>query len=128
LPVKELEFYFRGRIREANSVMCEARIVAGLRKVEAVRMQAGLLLGEGVPGANGGRTRSVRIDEERVCGVCYKRLGGSVISVFPEYAEVLSLSVSWVWLTDVVVTRSCIWDVRIGDRLRQRRLKGGRSV
>jgi Vam6/Vps39-like protein vacuolar protein sorting-associated protein 39 len=124
LPVKELEFYFRGRIREANSVMCEARIVAGLRKVEAVRMQAGLLLGEGVPGANGGRMRNVRIDEERVCGVCYKRLGGSVISVFPEYAEVLSLSVSWVWLTDVVATRSCIWDVRTGGRLRQRRLKG----
>jgi Vam6/Vps39-like protein vacuolar protein sorting-associated protein 39 len=95
LPVKELEFYFRGRIREANSVMCEARIVAGLRRVEAVRMQAGLLLGEGVPSANGGRMRNVRIDEGRVCGVCYKRLGGSVISVFPEYAKVLSLSVSW---------------------------------
>jgi Vam6/Vps39-like protein vacuolar protein sorting-associated protein 39 len=85
LLVRELEFYFRGRIREANSVLCEARIVAGLRKVEAVRMQAGLLLGEGVPGANGGRGRRVRIDDERVCGVCYKRLGGSVISVFPEY-------------------------------------------
>ena len=85
LPVRDLEFYFRGRIREVNSVMREARIVAGLRKVEAVRMQAGLLLGEGIPGANGGRGRRVRIDDERVCGVCYKRLGGSVISVFPEY-------------------------------------------
>jgi tetratricopeptide (TPR) repeat protein len=91
LPVKELEFYFRGRIREANSVMCEARIVAGLRKVETVRMQAGLLLGEGVPSANGGRMRNVRIDEGRLCGVCHKRLGGSVISVFPEYVTVLSL-------------------------------------
>ena len=90
LPVKELEFYFRGRIREANSVMCEARIVAGLRKVEAVRMQAGLLLGEGVPDANGGRGRRVRIEDERVCGVCYKRLGGSVIRVFPEYVVPLS--------------------------------------
>jgi Vam6/Vps39-like protein vacuolar protein sorting-associated protein 39 len=83
--VRDLEFYFRGRIREVNSVMREARIVVGLRKVEAVRMQAGLLLGEGIPGANGGRGRRVRIDDERVCGVCYKRLGGSVISVFPEY-------------------------------------------
>ena len=82
LLVKELEFYFRGRMRNANSIMNESMIVSGLRKVEAVRVQAGLLLGEGA--ATGGRDRKVRIDEDRVCGVCYKRLGGSVISVFPE--------------------------------------------
>lgn len=86
LPVKELEFYFRGRIRAANSIVSEGQVVAGLRKVEAVRLQAALLLGEGAAGemARGGRDRRVRVDEERVCGVCYKRLGGSVISVFPE--------------------------------------------
>ena len=88
LPVKELEFYFRGRIRGANSIVNEARVVAGLRKVEAVRMQAGLLLGEGVPAANGGRGRKVTIDAERVCPVCHKRLGGSVISVFPDNTAV----------------------------------------
>jgi hypothetical protein len=99
LPVKELEFYFRGRIREANSVMCEAKIVAGLRKVEAVRMQAGLLLGEGVAGANGGRGRKVRIDDEKVCGVCHKRLGGSVISVFPEYVVLILPRCIVLWLT-----------------------------
>ena len=99
LPVKELEFYFRGRIREANSVMSEARIVAGLTKVEAVRTQAGLLLGEEVPGANGGRARRVRIDDERICGVCYKRLGGSVISVFPEYVAFLTPRCFVPWLT-----------------------------
>ena len=82
LLVKELEFYFRGRIRNANSIMDESMIVNGLRKVEAVRVQAALLLGEGVQ--SGGRGRKVRIDEDRVCGVCYKRLAGSVISVFPE--------------------------------------------
>jgi len=82
LLVKELEFYFRGRMRNANSIMNESMIVAGLRKVEAVRVQAGLLLGEGTH--SGGRNRKVRVDEDRVCGVCYKRLGGSVISVFPE--------------------------------------------
>lgn len=82
LLVKELEFYFRGRMRNANSIMNESMIVAGLRKVEAVRVQAGLLLGEGTQ--TGGRNRKVRVDEDRVCGVCYKRLGGSVISVFPE--------------------------------------------
>jgi Vam6/Vps39-like protein vacuolar protein sorting-associated protein 39 len=86
LPVKELEFYFRGRIRAANSIVGEGQVVAGLRKVEAVRLQAALLLGEGGAGekARGGRGRRVRVDEERVCGMCYKRLGGSVISVFPE--------------------------------------------
>lgn len=86
LPVKELEFYFRGRIRAANSIVSEGQVVVGLRKVEAVRIQAALLLGEGVAGetAKGGRGRRVRVDEERVCGVCYKRLGASVISVFPE--------------------------------------------
>jgi Vam6/Vps39-like protein vacuolar protein sorting-associated protein 39 len=86
LPVKELEFYFRGRIRAANSIVSEGQVVAGLRKVEAVRLQAALLLGEGGAGekARGGRGRRVEVGEERVCGVCYKRLGGSVISVFPE--------------------------------------------
>jgi hypothetical protein len=82
LLVKELEFYFRGRMRNANSIMNESMILSGLRKVEAVRVQAGLLLGEGTQ--SGGRNRKVRVDEDRVCGVCYKRLGGSVISVFPE--------------------------------------------
>lgn len=82
LTVKDLEFYFRGRMRNANSTMNDSMITAGLRKVEAVRVQAALLLGDGAP--SGGRGRKVRIDEDRVCGVCYKRLGGSVISVFPE--------------------------------------------
>ena len=118
LLVRELEFYFRGRLREANSVMSEARIVAGLRKVEAVRMQAGLFLGEGVPGANGGRGRRVMIDDEKVCGVCYKRLGGSVISVFPEYVSPSSSSCIMLWLTYLpTVTRSCIWDVQVEGSL-----------
>lgn len=82
LLVRELEFYFRGRMRNANSIMNESRIVAGLRKVDAVRVQAALQLGEGTK--SGGRSRKVRIDEDRVCGVCHKRLGGSVISVFPD--------------------------------------------
>ncbi|RMD42755.1 hypothetical protein DV735_g2349, partial [Chaetothyriales sp. CBS 134920] len=86
LLVRELEFYFRGRMRNANTIMNESKIVAGLRKVDAVRMQAALLLGE--RSANGGRSRHVRIDEERVCSVCHKRLGGSVISVFPDNSVV----------------------------------------
>ena len=85
LLVKELEFYFRGRIRNANTIMNESMITAGLRKVDAVRVQADLLLGDGF---QGGRSRRVRIDDERVCGVCHKRLGGSVISVFPDNSVV----------------------------------------
>lgn len=82
LVVQELEFYFRGRMRNATSIMNESMITSGLRKVEAVRVQAALLLGEGTQSS--GRNRKVRVDEDRVCGVCYKRLGSSVISVFPE--------------------------------------------
>lgn len=82
LLVRELEFYFRGRIRNANTITTESQVVAGLGKVEAVRAQAGLLLGEQ------GRRRKVRVDDERVCPVCHKRLGGSVISVFPDNSVV----------------------------------------
>lgn len=85
LPVRELEFYFRGRIRAANSIVNEARIVANLQKVQNIKTQAQLLFGEGLPSDNKARSRHVTITEERVCRICHKRLGGSVISVFPEY-------------------------------------------
>src|SRR4051812_10586432 len=81
LPVKELESYFRGRIRAANSIVNEARIVAGLRKSEVVSAQASLLLGDG---KTGGRSRRVVVPEEKVCGACHKRLGGSVVAVLPD--------------------------------------------
>lgn len=84
LPVAQLESYFRGRIRAANSVVNEARVVAGLRKSEVVSSQAALLLGDGTPGGKGGRNRRVVVSDERVCGVCHKRLGGSVIAVLPD--------------------------------------------
>lgn len=84
LPVRDLESYFRGRIRSANSVVNESRIVARLRDTELVSSQALLLLGDGVPGGQGGRNRRVVITEERLCGVCHKRLGGSVVSVLPD--------------------------------------------
>jgi hypothetical protein len=84
LPVGELESYFRGRIRAANSIVNEAKVVSGLRKSEVVSAQAALLLGEGILDGNGGRNRRVIVSEERVCGVCHKRLGGSVIAVLPD--------------------------------------------
>jgi len=88
LPVAELESYFRGRIRAANSIVNEARIVAGLRKSEVVSSQASLLLGDGAAGGNGGRNRRVVVPEEKVCGVCHKRLGGSVVAVLPDNSVV----------------------------------------
>ena len=84
LPVEELESYFRGRIRAANSLVNETRIVAGLRKSELVTSQALLLLGDGVPGGQGGRNRRVVVSDERMCGVCYKRLGNTVVAVLPD--------------------------------------------
>lgn len=83
LPVQELEFYFKGRMRAANSVFNEARIVANLRMTRAKQIEAQLKLGEGIVGG-GTRARHVTVTEERICGVCHKRLGGSVINVFPE--------------------------------------------
>ena len=63
-----------------------------------VRAQAGLLLGEddgnggradaagsfNAVGTGSGRNRHVVVGEERVCGVCHKRLGRNVVSVLPD--------------------------------------------
>ncbi|KAL2037175.1 hypothetical protein N7G274_010038 [Stereocaulon virgatum] len=83
-PVKELESYFRGRIRSANTIVNEGKIVVGLRSTVAFAEEAKVRLGDGIPGGNGGRSRRVVITEERVCGVCYKRFGGSAIKVLPD--------------------------------------------
>jgi 6-phosphofructo-2-kinase/fructose-2,6-biphosphatase 2 len=83
LPVKELEFYFKGRMRVANTILNESRITANLLKVQNIKTRAQLLVGEGTDGKSS-RSRHVTVTEERVCGVCYKRIGGSVINVFPE--------------------------------------------
>ncbi|KAL2014463.1 hypothetical protein VTN00DRAFT_1988 [Thermoascus crustaceus] len=84
LPVQELEFYFRGRIRAANSIVNEARVVAGLQKTQNVATQAQLLVGDGSADRKATRNRHVTVTEERLCVVCHKRLGGSVINVFPD--------------------------------------------
>ncbi|KAI4933419.1 uncharacterized protein J4E92_003085 [Alternaria infectoria] len=96
LPVKDLESYFFGRIRNANSLLNEERIVARLRGVEKVGVEKAVLLGGEekrdaygrlVPG---GLNRRVVIDEERHCSVCHKRFGGSAIRVFPDNGVVHS--------------------------------------
>ncbi|KAK4165009.1 vacuolar morphogenesis protein 6 [Cladorrhinum sp. PSN259] len=84
LPIAQLESYFRGRMRSANSTVNETRIVAGLRKTSLLASNALLFLGDGVPGGQGGRNRRVVISDERICGTCHKRLGSSVIAVLPD--------------------------------------------
>ncbi|KAF7595273.1 Vacuolar morphoproteinsis protein 6 [Aspergillus hancockii] len=83
LPVKELDFYFKGRMRAANSLLNEGRIVAGLQKAQNFKTEAQLMVGEGTDGKSS-RMRHVTITEERICGICHKRIGGSVINVFPD--------------------------------------------
>jgi hypothetical protein len=84
LPVGQLESYFRGRMRSANSAVNETRVLAGLRKTSLLASQSLLFLGDGIPVGQGGRNRRVVISEERVCGVCHKRIGGSVVAVLPD--------------------------------------------
>ncbi|KAK4153895.1 hypothetical protein C8A00DRAFT_43272 [Chaetomidium leptoderma] len=82
LPVAQLESYFGGRMRSANSAVNETRVLAGLRKTALFASQSLLFLGDGGGGGGqgggggGGRNRRVVIGEERVCGVCHKRIGG----------------------------------------------------
>lgn len=83
LPVKELDFYFKGRMRATNSRYNELRVTTNLQKVQNIKTQAQLLVGEGVD-PRFSRSRHVTVTEERLCGICHKRLGGSVINVFPE--------------------------------------------
>ncbi|KAF1962923.1 hypothetical protein CC80DRAFT_461364 [Byssothecium circinans] len=97
LPVRDLASYFLGRIRNANSVMNEERIVARLRGVEKVEVEGQVLLGEGGMGRGrhgkgvpGGLNRRVVVGEERHCAVCHKRFGGSAIRVYPDNSVVHS--------------------------------------
>ena len=91
LPVGELEAYFRGRIRSANSLVNESTIVTGLRQAEFLDIAGKLHLGDGV---HSGRSRHVTITDERHCGVCHRRLvggirsTGSVIVVKPDNSVV----------------------------------------
>lgn len=68
--------------------MNEARIEVELRKSEVISAKATLQVGDGTPGGDGGRNRRVVVQEERVCRICHKRLGGSVIAVLPDNSVV----------------------------------------
>ena len=84
LAVQKLQSYFTGRMRAANTIVNEGRIIAGLRKAVDDSEEVKLRRGDQRPGGNRGRNRSVVVTEDRVCGVCHKRFGGSVIKVLPK--------------------------------------------
>ncbi|CAG9956159.1 unnamed protein product [Clonostachys rosea f. rosea IK726] len=90
LPVGELESYFRGRMRAANSLVNESRIVAKLREAEGISIAARLYLGDETEDGQGGRHRHVVITDEKLCVVCHRRFGGgmrtggSVVAVLPD--------------------------------------------
>ncbi|KAI9882587.1 MAG: Diphthamide biosynthesis protein 1 [Watsoniomyces obsoletus] len=88
LPLQSLQSYFRGRLRAGTSTMNEGRILRGLCSSEHERLRAALIIGDELHENLATRNRSVVISEERVCRVCHKRLGRSVISVFPDNSVV----------------------------------------
>ena len=75
MKIKELEEYFQRRIRHANSRVTANMIMSQLSKCEMWKKE------ETVVGMRG---KSVVITEARVCPVCHKRLGRSVVSVYPD--------------------------------------------
>ncbi|KAI5306511.1 Vacuolar morphogenesis protein 6, partial [Ascosphaera pollenicola] len=101
-PIRNLEFFFRRRMRASTSVLNRSKIEKGLRSVQNMALTRELCVGDdgslGGPMSilsekslgrnNPGRSRNVVVSEERLCGVCLKRLGSSVISVFPDNSVV----------------------------------------
>ena len=85
LAVKELQDYFRGRIRNATSVMREEAIVRSLEGVRRATAERNLLLGPDTSSSEQplGRNRRVKIEEDDHCKVCHKRFGTSAIRVYP---------------------------------------------
>lgn len=84
LHLIKLKAYFTGLMRASSSRAITASIGSNLSKVNLVEVEAKLLLGKGPHGEKlsvRNRGYKVAIDEDRICGVCQKRIGRSVISV-----------------------------------------------
>ena len=87
LAVRELQDYFRGRIRNATSILRKENVIQSLESVRRVNAERVLLLGPDkaqVDGKPHGRNRRVRITEEDHCAVCHKRFGASAVRVYPD--------------------------------------------
>ncbi|WPH04171.1 Hypothetical protein R9X50_00705900 [Acrodontium crateriforme] len=87
LAVNELQNYFRGRIRNATSILREEQIVRSLTNVRRDNAERLLLVGPDSLdelGKKAGRNRRVRITEDDHCKVCHKRFGASAVRVYPD--------------------------------------------
>ncbi|TKA32841.1 hypothetical protein B0A50_01067 [Salinomyces thailandicus] len=87
LAVAELQDYFRGRIRNATSLLRTEQVIKSLESVRSVNAERMLLLGEDKleeMGVKGGKNRRVRITEEDLCRICHKRFGASAVRVYPD--------------------------------------------
>jgi len=84
LHVSELSSYFLGRIRSANTVVREERIIASLQSVMKISLSSELAFGPEHMQQKGGRSRRVVIREEDHCRVCHKRFGNSAVRVYPD--------------------------------------------
>ncbi|KAK9460769.1 uncharacterized protein V1516DRAFT_677607 [Lipomyces oligophaga] len=79
IKLTSLSQFFQSHLRDTTSTMNQNRISAALLKSELVRTQQTLL---------NLRSKNVVITDARVCPVCIKRIGNSVISVFPDQTVV----------------------------------------
>lgn len=84
LHVSELNSYFVGRIRSANTVVREERIITSLQAILKTNLSSDLLLGPEHAQGKGGRSRRVVIREDDHCRVCHKRFGNSAVRVYPD--------------------------------------------
>ncbi|EME49308.1 hypothetical protein DOTSEDRAFT_76656 [Dothistroma septosporum NZE10] len=86
LAVNELQDYFRGRIRNATSILREEMIVRSLEGIRRANTERTLLLGPDKVNRElpMGKNRRVRIGEDDHCKVCLKRFGASAIRVYPD--------------------------------------------
>ncbi|KAK9475560.1 vacuolar sorting protein 39 domain 2-domain-containing protein [Dipodascopsis tothii] len=79
IKVSTLYAFFYGHLRATFNDVARGRVSTSLRKAELVRTQENLL---------NVKNRSVMVEDTRVCPVCLKRLGNSVVAVFPNNAVV----------------------------------------
>jgi hypothetical protein len=86
LAVQELQDYFRGRIRNATSMLREEMVVRSLEGVRRANTERMLSLGSDAMSSEKplGRNRRVRIGEDDHCKVCHKRFGASAVRVYPD--------------------------------------------
>lgn len=86
LAIRELQDYFRGRIRNATSILREEMVVRSLEGVRRANTERLLLLGPDKFSDEKplGKNRRVRIAVEDHCKVCHRRFGASAVRVYPD--------------------------------------------